>query len=208
MLQVTNLSYVYGPESSLTFPDWEVEKQEHAVIIGPSGGGKTTLLHLLGGLLMPTSGQVNINGIRLDQLSSSKLDRFRGMYLGFVFQKPHLIPSLSVEENLKLATFFAKKSHMNDRIATVLSDLGIQELAGRSIHEISQGQAQRVAIARAVINEPDIIFGDEPTASLDDNSCTAVIDLLKDQAQRCRATLIIATHDQRVKSEFQNQLVL
>ena len=89
-----------------------------------------------------------------------------------------------------------------------MSDLGIDQIKGKKINEISQGQAQRVAIARAVINQPDVIFGDEPTASLDDESCHAVIELLKNQANHCNATLIIATHDSRVKSEFENQLVL
>lgn len=208
MISVNNLSYKYASGPVLNFPDWQVKKNEHALVLGASGGGKTTFLHLLGGLLKPTSGKIAIAGTEIQQLSSAKLDRFRGAHMGFVFQQPHLLNSLSVRDNLRLATFLAKKEELNDQIDRVLTDLGIANLAHRKVHEISQGQAQRVAIARAVINNPEVIFGDEPTASLDDESCNAVITLLKNQAEVHQATLIIATHDQRVKSQFQNRLML
>lgn len=107
-----------------------------------------------------------------------------------------------------MATFFGRKQAQSSRIDEVLNELGILDLKHRQVHEISQGQAQRVAIARSVINQPNVIFGDEPTASLDDASCNVVINLLKDQAEKCEATLIIATHDHRVKSQIKNQLTL
>ena len=208
MLVTKNLRFAYDEEALLSFPDWEVAAGDHALILGPSGCGKTTLLHLLSGLLRPTSGSVVIEGTHLETLSSSALDRYRGQHIGFVFQKPHLIGALTVEENIRLATFFGHKPRRNKEIGQVLEDLQIHDLAHRKVYEVSQGQAQRVAIARSVINQPAVIFGDEPTASLDDESCTAVIHLLKSQAEACKATLIIATHDHRVKSEFPNQLTL
>ena len=208
MISVTNLSHTFSDGTALKFPDWEVPKGQHSLILGPSGGGKTTFLHLLSGLLLSQNGTIIIEGENIASMKTKQLDQFRGQHIGFVFQKPHLIKGLTVYENILLAPFFAKKSQHKNQIEQVLSDLGIDQIKGKKINEISQGQAQRVAIARAVINQPDVIFGDEPTASLDDESCQAVIELLKNQANQCNATLIIATHDSRVKSEFENQLVL
>lgn len=192
----------------MRFPDWEVAKGEHSLVLGPSGGGKTTFLHLLSGLLKPQQGEVIVEGECISEMKPARLDRFRGQHIGFVFQKPHLVKGLSVYENILLAPFFGNKKEQVPSIEEVLSDLGISQIRNKKVHEISQGQAQRVAIARAVINQPDVVFGDEPTASLDDESCVAVIELLKAQSNRCQATLVIATHDRRVKSEFNHQLVL
>jgi ABC-type lipoprotein export system ATPase subunit len=208
LIKVNNLKYTFSDGTFLEFPDWNVGKGEHSLILGPSGGGKTTFLHLLSGLLKSQTGQILIDGNNLAEMKTSELDHFRGQHIGFVFQKPHLVKGLSVYENVLLAAFFGDKLEHKPKIDGVLEELGISELRNKRINEISQGQAQRVAIARAVINEPDIIFGDEPTASLDDESCQAVVELLKKQANRCQATLIIATHDGRVKSEFKNQLEL
>jgi putative ABC transport system ATP-binding protein len=119
-----------------------------------------------------------------------------------------LIASLTVMENLRLAAYLAHTSVSNQEIISLLSSLGLAELTNRKPFEISQGQAQRVGIARAVVNKPQVIFADEPTASLDDESCEAVLRLLVDQADRHQSTLIMATHDQRVKSSFTNHLML
>lgn len=208
MLVVKNVSYEFPRGPVLTFPDWTVASNQHSLILGPSGGGKTTFLHLLGGLLRPKTGSIFLRDCEIQDMSSSALDHFRGAHIGFVFQRPHLLHSLTVLDNIRLATFFGRKSEHTQRIDDVMQELGIGELKKRKAHEISQGQAQRVAIARAVINQPDVIFGDEPTASLDDESCETVIQLLKKQAEKCHATLIIATHDHRVKSQFKNQLRL
>tara|TARA_B100001245_G_C22848011_1_gene407587 strand:+ start:349 stop:975 length:627 start_codon:yes stop_codon:yes gene_type:complete len=208
LISVKNLSHTFSDGTKLTFPDWEVVKGDHSLILGPSGGGKTTFLHLLSGLLKSQDGEIRIEGENIAAMKSSELDHFRGQHIGFVFQKPHLVKGLSVYENVLLAPFFGKKPEYKSKIDEVLKELGIEAIRNKKINEISQGQAQRVAIARAVINEPDVIFGDEPTASLDDESCHAVVDLLTKQANRCNATLIIATHDSRVKSEFKNQLTL
>ncbi|RED99435.1 ABC transporter ATP-binding protein [Marinoscillum furvescens] len=206
MIRIKELSYRFDEQKELSFPDWSLTPKEHALILGPSGGGKTTLLHLMSGLLKPTTGEVMIGDTCISDLSNSRLDRFRGDHIGFVFQKPHLIPSLTVKANIRLATFLGKTSA--DKVADVMEDLGIADLAHRAPHQISQGQAQRVAIARAVVNKPVVIFGDEPTASLDDQSCEAVVDLLKAQARACGASLVLATHDYRVKSQIKNHLNL
>lgn len=158
--------------------------------------------------MAPKEGSLEVSGENLSGKSKSKLDRFRGENIGIVFQKPHLVRSLSVKENLTLSQYLGQKKTDSKRADEVLKRLGIKELANRKIHQISQGQAQRVSIARAVINSPKLLLADEPTASLDDENCKKVIDLLKSQAEETGATLIVATHDHRVKSEFKNQLAL
>ena len=208
MLVCNNLKHTYAGSKELNFPDWEVRQGDHSLILGPSGCGKTSLLHLLSGLLKPKPESVFIKNTDIGGLNQSQLDKFRGQHIGFVFQKPHLVASLTVNENIELSSFLAKRPIQKTHVYEILKSLDIEDLAQKNIYQISQGQAQRVAIARAVITQPELIFCDEPTASLDDASCEAVIDLLKNQAEACGATLIIATHDQRVKDEFSNQLVL
>ncbi|WP_462247786.1 ABC transporter ATP-binding protein [Ekhidna sp.] len=208
MLEIKSLVHSYDGEKSIDYPDWTVEKGNHAIILGNSGSGKTTLLHLIGGLMPPKKGNILIAGENLSEKRKSNLDRFRGENIGIVFQKPHLVRSLSVKENLSLSQYLGQKKTDSTRVTEVLTHLAIDDLADRKVHQISQGQAQRVSIARAVINSPKLLLADEPTASLDDENCKKVIDLLKSEAEDSGATLIVATHDHRVKSEFQNQLVL
>ncbi|SNT16487.1 putative ABC transport system ATP-binding protein [Ekhidna lutea] len=208
MLQIKGLKHSYDGNPPIDYPDWDVKKGNHAIIIGNSGCGKTTLLHLIGGLMPPKEGTLVVAGENLAEKPKSKLDRFRGENIGIIFQKPHLVKALSVKENLMLSQYLGQKKTDSKRAEEVLDSLGIADLASRKIHQISQGQAQRVSIARAVINSPALLLADEPTASLDDENCQKVIDLLKSQAEETGATLIVATHDHRVKSEFKNQLTL
>lgn len=208
MITTSNLKYSFNASSQLTFPDWEVLDGEHGLILGPSGCGKTTFLHLLSGLIKPTFGSIQYDEVAINDLGPREMDQFRGENIGLVFQKPHLIAALTVRQNIQLATFFGKKPEQNEQIEGLLESLGLVDLVDRKINEISQGQAQRVAIARALINSPKVIFGDEPTASLDDASCEKVIQLLQEQAEKHNATLVLATHDHRVKSHFSNQLQL
>lgn len=207
MIQIRNLIHSYG-ETTIQYPDWEVEEGKHAMILGNSGCGKTTLLHLLGGLMKAPKGSISIAGHVISEKSSSQLDRFRGEHIGLIFQKPHLVGALSVKENLTLSQYLGKKKLDVSRVEEALDQLGILDLKNRKIHQISQGQAQRVSIARAVLNSPKLLLADEPTASLDDENCNKVINLLKSQAEQHGSTLIIATHDHRVKSEFENRLEL
>lgn len=208
MIKLSNLKYTFDHANSLSFPDWEVRAGAHGLILGASGSGKTTLLHLMAGLLQPTMGKIAIADVNIASLNQSDLDKFRGKNIGLVFQKPHLIASLSVYENITLAAHLGKTKIDSSEIFQLLDSLGLNGLEHRAINEISQGQAQRVSIARALINKPKLVFGDEPTASLDDESCQKVIDLLQVQANKFGATLILATHDHRVKSHFTNQLAL
>lgn len=195
-------------ETNIQYPDWEVAGADHALILGNSGSGKTTLLHLITGLLRPSSGKILLAERDISKLSNKELDRFRGEEVGIVFQKPHLIRSLTVGENIRMGLKFGKKSASKGRLEEVTSMLGISSLLNRKAYELSEGQAQRVSIARAVIHGPRLLAADEPTASLDDENCDRVVELLKKEAELCEATLIIATHDQRVKGQFEKHLQL
>jgi ABC-type lipoprotein export system ATPase subunit len=208
MIRVSNLSYSYDDNKAICFPDFVVNKNEQCLLLGDSGSGKTTLLHLLGGLLRAPSGTIEVNGVDLTTLSEHQLDRFRGKHIGFIFQRNHLITALSVKKNLMLAPFLADVHQDNTRVREVLKQLDLTEKENATVNRLSQGQAQRVAIARAVINHPEIIFADEPTSALDDKNCDRVLELLLDVAQVNQSTLVIATHDQRLKSKIPKQIQL
>jgi ABC-type lipoprotein export system ATPase subunit len=213
MIEVNGLSYSYNSRKAsdsnqLSFPDFRVDKGGQFLLLGESGSGKTTLLHLLGGLLRPNKGKIEVDNIDISQLSETELDRFRGRNFGFVFQKNHLISSLTVKRNLLMASFLAGVDQDEERIEKVLNQLGMQGKGDSKIQELSQGQTQRVAIARAVINKPAIILADEPTSALDDKNCNLVIELLNSVAIENNAALIVATHDQRLKKEIADQIIL
>ena len=202
MISITSVSHQYGAERAITFADWQVNNGEQWLLLGQSGSGKTTLLHILTGLLKPTAGEIKINDTNLYALSSKKLDEFRGQHIGIVFQKPHLIKSLNISENLILAQSFAGLPTDKNRIEEVLASLDMAHKKNAYPQELSQGQLQRVTIARAVINKPTLLIADEPTSSLDDKNAEAVLALLKEQSELNKATLVVATHDKRVKDAF------
>jgi ABC-type lipoprotein export system ATPase subunit len=208
MIQVQSLRFSYTPQSTIAFPDFSLQKGNHFLLLGESGSGKTTLLHLLGGLLRHYSGSIKINDTELSTLNETGLDRFRGKHIGFIFQRNHLIQALTVEKNLLLAPYLAGLRPNEARVDEVLRSLGLHDKKRSRVTEISQGQAQRVAIARAVLNKPAILLADEPTSALDDRNCDRVIHLLMDAAQASESTLIVATHDQRLKEKIRNRIEL
>jgi ABC-type lipoprotein export system ATPase subunit len=209
MISVRNLSYQYdGTSRAIQFQDFSIPQGEHGLLLGESGSGKTTLLHVIGGLLRKYSGTVSIQDTALNALSEAALDGFRGRHIGFIFQRNHLISALTVEKNLALSPYLASLPIDAARIDQVLASLGLQEKKKSRISELSHGQAQRVAIARAVLNKPSIILADEPTSALDDKNCERVITLLTDVARQNGATLLVATHDQRLKDRISNRIDL
>lgn len=208
MIRVKELWYTYNSEKKITFQDFTVNTGEQWLLLGESGCGKTTLLHLLGGLLKSQHGIVDVNETNITKLSESELDHFRGKHFGFIFQKNHLINALTVEKNLLMAPFLARLKQDKNRVAEVLEQLGLADKKRSRIQELSQGQSQRVAIARAILNKPSIILADEPTSALDDKNCDKVIELLLGVASQSKSTLIIATHDQRLKCRVTKQLTL
>jgi putative ABC transport system ATP-binding protein len=208
MISIQGLRHRYGDREVLALDAWRAGAGERWLVLGASGSGKTTLLGIVGGLLRPSAGRVAVDGQDLTELSRAALDRFRGRRIGFVPQKLHLVPSLGVDENLLLAQYLAGVAQDRGRVAEVLGALGIAERARARPAELSHGQAQRVALARAVINRPSLILADEPTSNLDDAHCAQAVELLESQAAACGATLVVATHDQRVRARFEKRIEL
>lgn len=208
MLQTQGLRFSYNKDAFLNLPDFLCAKGEHWLLLGQSGSGKTTLLHLLGGLLSPTSGTVTVDNTVLSSLTGGQLDRFRGEHIGIIFQTAHFIKALTVEENLILAQQLAGVAINKKRIKELLNRLNIGYKLKSKTNELSQGEKQRVAIARALVNQPKVILADEPTSALDDDNCMEVIQLLEEQAAVVGATLLVVTHDGRLKERFEKHISL
>ena len=209
MIKTQNLTFCYkSREQEFSFPDIHLKQKDNLLIMGKSGIGKTTLLHLLSGLLKPLNGKVIIDGVDINSLSAHKLDTFRGQHIGLVFQNNHAVRSLSVFKSLQTRLFLSKKSINDSDIENLLNELGLTEYKNRKINALSEGQLQRLGIALSVIHKPKVIFADEPTSSLDDENCKIVIDLLISQAEKNDANLVVITHDHRIKPFFQNSISL
>ena len=208
MFSIQQFKHVYGGQEVIRIDTWGAPQGEQWLMLGPSGSGKTTVLHVLAGILRPTAGSASIAGQDLSALSAAELDRFRGRNIGIVLQRLHLLPSLTVAENVQLAQFLAGLPQDHARVHEVLAGLDLADKAQARPHALSHGQAQRAAIARAVVNRPRLLLADEPTSNLDDARCEQAIDLLLTQAAACGATLVIATHDQRVKARVANHFQL
>lgn len=208
MLKTEDLSFSYNSSHIFTFPDILLQQGEDLLILGDSGVGKTTLIHILSGLLSPQSGYVEMNGTRFQNLSSKSLDQFRGTYIGMVFQQSHFVRNLSVLDNLLLSLYLSNKPQDKKRAIHLLQEIGLVDKLNNMPDELSQGEQQRAAIATALIKTPDLILADEPTSSLDDNNCQKIITLLKEQASLKNAKLIIITHDQRLKDQFNTSIEL
>ena len=208
MITVSDLTYTYDVEQPLRFPDFTVPKGESCLLLGESGSGKTTLLHVMGGLLRFGNGRIKIDNTEIKTLTEPQLDHFRGQHIGFVFQKNHLITALNVRQNLLMAPYLAGLRIDHDRLENVLTQLGLTGKMYADVRALSQGQVQRVAIARAILNRPSLILADEPTSALDDKSCDRVISLLIDAAAENQSTLLVATHDHRLKSRIARQIML
>lgn len=178
------------------------------MITGNSGSGKTTLLHLLSGLLKIQDGKIIIGESNLSEFNQKELDRFRGKNIGLVFQQPKFISSINVLANIQAAQFFGRGKVDKSAALTLLDELGIAEKAQKNTNQLSGGERQRLAIARALAAKPKIVLADEPTSSLDDENAELVYELLHQEALKNGATLIVVTHDQRLKSKFENIVAL
>jgi len=208
MIRVQRLAHRYGRNTVLSLPEWSVATGEQWLVLGRSGSGKTTLLHIVVGLISPSEGEVEVSGKDLRQFKTAEVDRWRGATVGILLQALHLVGHLDVRGNLRLAQYLAHLPQEDARIDETLAALGVADKGGRKPAELSQGERQRVALARAVVNRPKLLLADEPTANLDDDAAARAVELLQQQAERHGATLVVATHDARVKARFERKLEL
>lgn len=208
MLRAQSVKYTYPDSEPLVFPDIICDKEEPSLILGPSGSGKTTLLHLLAGLRTAGEGVIEIAGKDIGRMKKSELDKFRGQNIGVVFQEAHFVAALDVADNLRLSEYLAGKPVNDERVLHLLERMNIFDKAFKNPSQLSAGEKQRVSIAMALINKPDLILADEPTSALDDKNAEAVIHLLLEEAKSLGSTLVVVTHDQRLKGEFKKEINL
>lgn len=204
LLKVENLKFKFNKSLVLKNLSFTVEKGKDLLILGPSGSGKTTLLNILAGLLKPFSGNVFFENKNLYEQNEKLIDQTRKQNFGFIFQNLNLIRYLNVEQNICLANNYA----MESEVKLLISNLGIFPQKDQLVSNISLGEMQRTAIARAVINKPKIIFADEPTSALDDKNTKRVMDVLFERTKELKSSLVVCTHDNRIKKMFKNILEL
>ena len=203
MITTRQLAYQYANGPEIGFEDLDVPQGDVLLLTGASGSGKSTWLALAAALLQASSGGITVAGQALRLINKVRSDAWRAETIGFLPQKLHLSAALTVHGNLALAQWAAGRKTDDKSIHKALTALDVQNLAQRRPSQLSGGQAQRVALARAVLLEPRVILADEPTASLDDEACAAALVLLLATAERLNATLVVATHDSRVKKHLE-----
>lgn len=202
LLDVNDIRHFAGGRMILAVPRLILPSGQHGLLLGPSGSGKTTLLHALAGLLTPDHGAISLLGQDLGAAGRAGRDRLRARHIGIIFQQLHLIAAVSVADNMRLAARLAGNVPDEKAIVQLLARVGLGDRARALPDELSQGERQRVAVARALVNQPALLLADEPTSALDDANCEAVITLLLEQAGLSGATLLVATHDQRLTSRL------
>ena len=202
--KIENLKFKYDQQIVFDNQNFTINRGQKLLIHGPSGCGKTTLINLMSGLLQSQFGKIIFENEDLFELSENQLDKLRAKNFGFVFQRLYLINYLNVEQNIQLANTSSNSSNMN----SLIEELGLLDKRKSKIRELSVGEAQRVAIARAIVSKPKVIFADEPTSALDDNNSEKVMKLLFAQAEKNYTTLIVSSHDYRIKKKFSNFLEL
>lgn len=204
VIKLDKISKVYDagkiPVQALNAVDLEIEAGEFTAIVGPSGSGKTTLLNIVGGLDRPTSGDIEVGGVDVDQLSDNKLIDFRKNHIGFVFQSFNLIPVLTTLENVEFVMLLQNrtKEERQQRAKELLAAVGLADKLNQRPAELSGGQQQRVAVARALAPKPSFVLADEPTANLDSVSAANLLDIMAKLNRQEGITFVFSTHDPRV----------
>lgn len=208
-IDVHDVQFAYDQQTVLSIPAWQLAAQQRCLLMGPSGSGKSTLLHLLSGMSTPQQGRIHVLGHDLTGMSARQRDRFRAQHLGFISQHLLLLPYLTVFDNLRISVSFGQQraSHsrqaLRDRARHSLQQLQLDpRLLDRRADQLSVGQQQRVAIARAFIHQPALIIADEPTSALDDQARDAFLTLLHERLQESNATLLMVSHDARMRPWF------
>ncbi len=211
-VQLRDVSKVYRQDAvavqALTDINLDIPRQDFVCLWGPSGSGKSTLLNLIGGLDRPTTGEITVDGQRVDRLGKGELARLRLTRIGFVFQAYNLIPVLSARENVEFVMQLQgiAPDVRAAKARAILREVGLEGLEERRPGELSGGQQQRVAVARAIVSQPSLVLADEPTANLDSKSAEKLMALLAHMNREHNVTFIFSTHDQRVM-DFSRRLI-
>ena len=204
--------YTKGRERITIFEDlsMDIQQGDFTSIMGPSGSGKTTLLNMLGGIDQPSSGSITFDGQRIDQLSESKLSRWRADNIGFIFQFYNLMPMLTAARNVELPLLLTKLggAERKKRVMAALDLVGLADRAKHSPDELSGGQQQRVAIARAIVSDPKLLLCDEPTGDLDRDTANEILDMLTQLNEQFDKTIVMVTHDPAAASHAKKSLHL
>lgn len=208
VIAVDNLRYEIAGKTILDQLTFTQSVGEHLLLLGPSGAGKTSVINLVAGLSTPTSGTVSIAGEPMSSLSGPQRDDLRRRTIGVVFQSIRLVSALSVRANLRLAQKLSGAASDESNIDRLIAAVGIVHRADGKPRELSQGEAQRAAIARALVGKPKLVIADEPTSALDDANAERIGRLLVETAEANGSTLLIATHDARLKAFLPNILTL
>ncbi len=210
VVEARNVYKSFGATPALVDASLSVTRGEVLAVMGPSGSGKSTLLHCLAGIFPPDKGEIRFDGQRLDQLSDNRRTELRRTAFGFVFQFGQLVPELTVSDNIALPLLLGRigRKTAYARAGTWLHRLGLDGLGGRRTGELSGGQAQRVALARALVAEPQVLFADEPTGSLDTLNGEMVMELLVGAAREEGTTVVLVTHDARVAAYADREVMV
>lgn len=208
LVRLEGLVHRVDGRTILKIPEWRLLPGEHALLLGPSGSGKTSLINLVAGLMSPTSGQILVTGQDLTQLPPAGRDELRRRTVGLVFQTLRLVSALTVRQNLLLAQKIGTGTTDPKDVDRLIARVGLLHRAEAKPRALSQGEGQRAAIARALVTRPALVIADEPTSALDDENTAAMTELLFTTAAASEATLLVATHDARIRDHFRNRLLL
>ncbi|MEK6628869.1 MAG: ABC transporter ATP-binding protein [Bdellovibrionota bacterium] len=207
-IEIKNLKFSYEPNDILNISSFKVKEGEIVFLYGPSGSGKSTLLELIAGVLKNKSGELNVCGNSLTQMSLAELDHFRAENIGYIFQSFNLIPYLSVLENIVLPYLFQKKEIDQAELTDLIKNLGLTAFINRPVSQLSVGQQQRVAVARALIKKPKIILADEPTSALDYNHRENFLKILFKLCRSHKTTVLFVSHDLSIEKLFDRSVSL
>lgn len=202
MIDIKGITKSFGSLQVLKGIDLHIDKGEVVSIVGPSGAGKTTLLQIMGTLDKPDSGAISVDGVDVMRLSSNKLSDFRNQHIGFVFQFHQLLPEFTALENIMIPAYIGGKgtAEAKKRTLELLDFMGLADRANHKPNELSGGEKQRVAVARALVNNPAVVFADEPSGSLDSKNKAELHQLFFDLRDKFGQTFVIVTHDEHLAS--------